>query len=82
MISGYWLVVSFIWNLITLIVNDDDSDWFIGLYQHVVAGDRVHASEMVLATLKHITIRAKDQGLLHVILGGANSALEGGRWGY
>ena len=37
---------------------------------------------MVLATLKHITTRAKDQGLRLVILGDANSAPEAGRWGY
>ena len=56
--------------------------WFVGLNQHVAAGDRVHARDMVLATLKHITILAKDQGLRLIILGDANSAPEGGRWGY
>ena len=56
--------------------------WFVGLNQHVAAVERVHARDMVLATLKHITTRAKDQGLRLVILGDANSAPEGGRWGY
>jgi len=56
--------------------------WLVGLNQHIAAKDRVQAREMVLATLKHITIQASDQGLRLIILGDANSAPEGGRWGY
>ena len=56
--------------------------WFVGLNQHVAAEGRAQARETVLATLRHITLQARDQGLRLVILGDANAAPDGCRWGY
>ena len=56
--------------------------WFVGLNQHVAANNRVASRELVLLTLAHISTLAKTHGWRLVILGDANAAPVGGRWGY
>ena len=56
--------------------------WFVGLNQHVAANDRVHSRELVLSTLAHISTLARTSCVKLVILGDANAAPAGGRWGY
>ena len=56
--------------------------WYVGLNQHVAANDKTLPRELVLSTLAHITSLAQMQNLRLVIIGDANAAPAGGRWGY
>ena len=56
--------------------------WLLGFNQHVAANDRTTARGIVLTTLAHITHQAHERGWRLVLLGDANAAPLGGRWGY
>jgi hypothetical protein len=56
--------------------------WLLGFNQHVAANDRISARGIVLATLAHITHQASVLDCRLVLLGDANAAPSGGRWGY
>jgi hypothetical protein len=71
--------------ILHLELNRPDADgriWFVGLNQHVAANGRDQSREHVLSTLAHIANLAKTHGWKLVILGDANAAPPGGRWGY
>ena len=56
--------------------------WFVGINQHVASAANSTAREMVLSTIAHLTIEAKRQGVLLIVIGDANAAPGGCRWGY
>jgi hypothetical protein len=60
----------------------DGAIWFVGLNQHVASSSNFQAREMVLATIEHLAREIQTRGGRLVVLGDANAAPEGGRWGY
>ena len=56
--------------------------WFVGLNQHVASSSNSQAREMVLATIEHLALEIQTRRGRLVVLGDANAAPEGGRWGY
>ena len=71
--------------ILLLEMNQPDAEsrvWFVGFNQHVAADDRLSARDMVLSTLAHISTQAQERGWRLVLLGDANAAPAGGRWGY
>ena len=56
--------------------------WFVGLNQHVAANGAVRNRELVLSTLSHLVSQAAAHGWRLILIGDANAAPMGGRWGY
>ena len=56
--------------------------WFVGVNQHVATNENLEARAMVLSTLAHLVDSVQRRGGRLILMGDANAAPEGGRWGY
>ena len=56
--------------------------WFVGVYQHIASETNDPARHLLMLTLGHLKVLAAEGGHRLVIMGDANAAPQGGRWGY